>query len=135
LFWKELNVKINPDLPPPIPSEYLLNHFDRNDLRWGISQMGGRDNVSHMLGGAKIIPGKWREAIELDEVRKILPQIMQQGFKNSAIADLQHIGQNSTDIVASMPLVTPALENNKHNNFTRIPRKEFWSKDKAIKEL
>ena len=97
--------------------------------------MGGRDNVSHMLGGAKIIPGKWREAIELDEVRKILPQIMQQGFKNSAIADLQHIGQNSTDIVASMPLVTPALENKKHHNFTRIPRKEFWSKDKAIKEL
>jgi len=135
LFWKELNVKVNPDLPPPIPSEYLLNHFDRNDLRWGISQMGGRDNVSHMLGGAKIIPGKWRDAIELVEVRKILPQIMQQGSKNSSIAGLQHISQNSTDIVASMPLVTPALENNKHNNLTRIPRKEFWSKDKAIKEL
>ena len=135
LFWKDLNVNVDPNRPPPIPSEHLLNHFDRNDLRWGISQMGGRENVSHMLGGAKIVPGKWGEAIELDEVRQIIPQIMQQGPKNSSISGLQHIGQNSTAIVASMPLVTCALENNKHNNSTRIPRKEFWSKDKVIKEL
>jgi ABC-type multidrug transport system fused ATPase/permease subunit len=39
------------------------------------------------------------------EVRKILPQIMQQGSKNSSFAGLQHISQNSTDIVASMPFL------------------------------
>lgn len=124
-------MRVDPDRPPPIPSEHLLNHFDRNDLRWGITQMGGRDNVSHMLGGAKIIPGKWREAIELDVVKKILPHINQHGPKKSSIAGLQHINQNSTDIVTSMPSVSSA----KHNNSARIQAKEFWSKDKVIKEL
>ena len=47
--WEELNVPIQkyyPDQPPPIPSEFLLNHFNRNDLRWGIAQFGGRENLS-----------------------------------------------------------------------------------------
>ncbi|KAL7524714.1 hypothetical protein ACHAXR_000685, partial [Thalassiosira sp. AJA248-18] len=61
IFWEELDVpiqKINRDQAPPIPSEYLLNFFNRNDLRWGIATMGGRVNVSHLLGGAKVIPGR-----------------------------------------------------------------------------
>jgi hypothetical protein len=132
LFWEELNVGIDQDRPPPIPSEHLLNLFDRNDLRWGISQMGGRDNVSHMLGGAKIIPGKWIEAIEHFEVKNILPQIMQRDPKERSLSSLQHTNQDSTAIVTS----TASVSSDTHNNSTiRRQTKVFWSKEKVIKEL
>ena len=80
LFWEEeLQVpleKINSNQPPPIPSELILNRFERNDLRWGIAQMGGRETVSHLLGGAMIIPGKWKDAKELEVVKYyVLPLI------------------------------------------------------------
>jgi len=68
--------------PPPVPSEHLLNYFNRNDLRWGIAQMGGRVNVSYLLG-AKIIPGKWKEAIELEEVKQLLPCMKELGPERS----------------------------------------------------
>lgn len=62
-FWKTLNVPISPKDPPPIPNEALLNHFERNDLRYAIANMGGRDSVSIKLNGAKLIPGKWTQAV------------------------------------------------------------------------
>ena len=61
-FWSSVNVPIDPDLPPPIPNEALLNHFERHDLRYAIANMGGRIVVAEKLGGAKLIPGKWFEA-------------------------------------------------------------------------
>ena len=123
---------IDQDRPPPIPSEHLLTLFDRNDIRWGISQMGGRDNVSHMLGGAKIIPGKWREAIEHFEVKSILPQLMQRDAKERPVSNLQHTHQSSSALVTS----TGSVSSDTHKNSTRKrQRKEFWSKEKVIKEL
>ncbi len=62
-FWKTLNVPISPKDPPPIPNEALLNHFERNDLRYAIANMGGRESVSMKLNGAKLIPGKWTQAV------------------------------------------------------------------------
>lgn len=62
-FWSRINVPIAADKPPPIPNEALLNHFERNDLRYAIANMGGRDAVSVRLDGAKLIPGKWTQAV------------------------------------------------------------------------
>ncbi|KAL7526292.1 hypothetical protein ACHAWF_003810 [Thalassiosira exigua] len=69
LFWEDLDVplrEIHPGDPlknsPPIPSEQLLNRFGRHGLRWAIAQAGGRETVSHLLGGAAIVSGRWAEA-------------------------------------------------------------------------
>ncbi len=63
LFWSSINVPIPSDEPPPIPNEALLNHFERHDLRYALANMGGRDVVSVRLDGAKLIPGKWTQAV------------------------------------------------------------------------
>jgi hypothetical protein len=64
LFWKSVHVPIDDSLPPPIPNEALLNHFERHDLRYAIAHMGGRGCVAERLGGATLIPGKWFEACQ-----------------------------------------------------------------------
>ena len=110
IFWDEVNVTINTNNPPPIPSEQILNTFHRNDIRWAISQMGGRESVSHRLGGAIIIPGKWKDAMKFTEVKQILPSVTNVGLKPSSTM----LSNNST---------------------RRVQTKEFWSKEKVIKEL
>lgn len=72
LFWDSVNILIDNNSPPPIPSEALLNHFERHDLRYAIANMGGRDSVSEKLGGARLISGKWFEACETSEEVKCL---------------------------------------------------------------
>ncbi len=73
LFWSSMNVPISESDPPPIPNEALLNYFNRHDLRYGIYTQGGREIVSKMLNGARIMPGKWMEAVETSpELKKLL---------------------------------------------------------------
>lgn len=71
-FWKSVNVPIYKDTPPPIPSEALLNHFERYDIKYGIAYFGGRNVVAETLGGARLISGKWSEACETNEVQCLL---------------------------------------------------------------
>ena len=73
LFWSSVNVEIDPLQPPAVPNEALLNHFERHDLRYAIANMGGRGEVAIQLGGARLVPGKWSDAIrESDEVKQLL---------------------------------------------------------------
>lgn len=64
-FWSTLGVTISrdDDEPPPIPNEALLNHFERNDLRYVVVSHGGRKPLSEKLGGARIMPGRWTVAV------------------------------------------------------------------------
>lgn len=73
-FWSDVNVPSqNRSLAlPPIPSEALLNHFERHDIRWAIVFHGGREALSVRLGGLPIIPGQWKEAVKTDEVKQLL---------------------------------------------------------------
>lgn len=133
-FWDELNVPIHefyPDQPPPIPSEFLLNYFNRNDLRWGIAQFGGRENLSYALNGALIIPGKWKEAKELDMMQSLLHVIGKdtggsklRANRNSETQTKSIDANNYTQLVAMV-----------NNTASKKPRKEFWSKEKAIRDL
>jgi len=71
-FWADLGVSTSSSLPP-IPNQQLLNYYERNDLRWAIYRHGGREAVSQWLGGAPIIPGKWKEAMEAShEMRQLV---------------------------------------------------------------
>ncbi|KAI2501162.1 hypothetical protein MHU86_13308 [Fragilaria crotonensis] len=62
-FWKNVNITSFPQTRPPIPSEALLSHFERYDLRRVIAKYGGRSDLSYDLGGVEVIPGKWKDAV------------------------------------------------------------------------
>lgn len=135
-FWEDdLNVTISEYYPnelPPIPSEFLLNHFNRNDLRWGIAQIGGRETLSHVLGGAFIIPGKWKEAKKLGIIQRLMHLIdddtgvsSTKKSKGTAKSNSEEINAINREPLISMVQPTDALKQ----------RKEFWSKEKAIREL
>ena len=141
-FWDELNVPINkyyPGQPPPIPSEFLLNHFNRNDLRWGIAQFGGRENLSHALNGAMIIPGKWREAKELDIMQPLLHLIdNDRGDSKRCKRRKSETRANSIDSTNHTQPLAAMIDTASISNETaspQKPRKEFWSKEKAIRDL
>jgi hypothetical protein len=71
-FWEDVSVTIDSTKPPPLPSEAILNHFERHDLRYAIANMGGRKFVASKLGDARLIPGKWFDAIKCDEIQQLL---------------------------------------------------------------
>jgi hypothetical protein len=59
--------------PPLIPNNQLLNHYQRHDLRAAIYAYGGRECLAASLGGARIMPGRWTDAVqESPELRKLL---------------------------------------------------------------
>jgi hypothetical protein len=62
-FWSQLSVNISESEPPPIPNESLLRRTERHNIRGAIVSHGGRELLSAQLGGARIIPGKWAEAV------------------------------------------------------------------------
>ena len=147
-FWDELHVPINefyPDNPsPPIPSEFLLNHFKRNDLRWGIAQFGGRDSLSHALNGAVIIPGKWKEAKELEIIQSLLHLIDSDGGDSECSTRRNSETRRNNAINANnpkQPLVAMVVSSSTNTTTTtttaasKKPSKEFWSKEKAIRNL
>ncbi|CAJ1936213.1 unnamed protein product [Cylindrotheca closterium] len=70
--WISVNVNIPSDQPPPIPNESLLNYWERNDLRYAIYQFGGREFLSAEMNGAFLVPGKWKEASEIEWVKELI---------------------------------------------------------------
>mmetsp|Transcript_29872 Transcript_29872/g.45815 ORF Transcript_29872/g.45815 Transcript_29872/m.45815 type:complete len:427 (-) Transcript_29872:1240-2520(-) len=104
-FWEYAEVKIAPDEPPVIPNETLLNHFERYDLKNAIVIQGGREEMSQTLGGARIMPGKWADAVKYSpELQKLLkdtpglsphrpplsPQQRKNANKSSGAHDIDH---------------------------------------------
>ncbi len=110
--------------------------------------MGGRENVAYILGGAKIIPGKWELAIEFDEVKKLLPrmnggQSLPKNDSQKCSHDVPTIqqshdvpdsdGVNNTQTVKLTKLAS--LSSDKQFNSTKCQAKEFWSKEKTVKNM
>ncbi|KAL7457530.1 hypothetical protein ACHAWC_009103 [Mediolabrus comicus] len=134
-FWEDdLNVTISEYYPnelPPIPSEFLLNYFNRNDLRWGIAQIGGRETLSHVLGGAFIIPGKWKEAKKLGIIQRVMHLIDDDTNMSSTKKSKVTTKSNSQiNTINREPLISMI----QHTEATKLS-KAFWSKEKAIREL
>jgi hypothetical protein len=141
LFWEDNDVTISKyyhdQASPPIPSEYLLNQFNRNDLRWAIAQLGGREHVSYLLGGARIIPGRLNEAMELDEVKCLL-----QRFDTAKVNhdDAEHdarpkiafvYDENSINATSDQRLATLAS----YSSAISTTKKERWTKERLIQKL
>jgi hypothetical protein len=57
--------------PPPIPNYTLLYHWERNDLATVVRNVGILE-LSYELGGATVVPGKWKEAVKLPLIQHIV---------------------------------------------------------------
>lgn len=77
--------------PPPIPNETLLTFWKRHDLRGAIRQYG-REELSIDLGGAEIVPGKWREAVQQ-------VQLVRRVVQNDPRLSLEHPPTSSQHLV------------------------------------
>jgi hypothetical protein len=72
-FWISSEVIAAKGEPILIPNNQLLNHYQRHDLRAAIYAYGGRECLAASLGGARIMPGRWTDAVqESPELRKLL---------------------------------------------------------------
>ena len=112
-----------------IPSEGLLNHFGRNDLRWAISRHGGREALSLDLGGAAVVPGKWTEAVDQSvEVQKLLDS------SHPATKGLsRHVPPSSSSSNAS-----PASKSGSSKRWQQKPGrnpKGYWNRQRVLVEL
>lgn len=128
-FWVECGVHVDQSLPP-IPNEKILNFFGLNGLRWAIAQLGGRENVARQLGGVLVIPGKWEEAKELDEVKRLLPYMA-----NYTTNDDKEKGDKRKDARKTTSETIFELAPRMKCGSTAIKTNYFWSKENAIKEL
>jgi hypothetical protein len=75
-FWRDLlgDDEYSMEGPPTIPNEALLNHVERNDLRYAIVLYGGRRALSERLGGAPVMAGKWTKAAKDSRELQLLIQ-------------------------------------------------------------
>ena len=63
-FWKDCGVELGSKQPVIIPNETLLRYYGRHDIRGAIASQGGRKVLSRVLGGVRIMPGRWKEAVQ-----------------------------------------------------------------------
>jgi hypothetical protein len=158
-FWEDLNVTTTFNdrrLPPAIPSEALLNHFERYDLRQVIIKYGGREFLSEQLGGAEIIPGKWKDAVgESYLVKELvkdvahglhadLPPLSPQQKKKVSTSQLDTDNHGEDGVAGSVDTSSPdpaliLLTNRTQrwsykNKETRKPMR-YWSLPVLIEEL
>jgi hypothetical protein len=74
-FWKSVQVTIRNNEPVPIPNEALLNYCQRFDIKAAIVTHGGREDLSFLLGGSRIMAGKWNKAVATSpELQQLLRQ-------------------------------------------------------------
>lgn len=79
-FWKSVQVTIRDNEPVPIPNEALLNYYQRFDIKAAIVTHGGREDLAFLLGGSRIMAGKWNEAVATS------PELQQLLLQNSGLS-------------------------------------------------
>jgi hypothetical protein len=79
-FWKSVQVTIRDNEPVPIPNEALLNYCQRFDIKAAIVTHGGREDLSFLLGGSRIMAGKWNKAVATS------PELQQLLLQNSGLS-------------------------------------------------
>lgn len=137
-FWRvDCQVDVDPSVPPAIPSNLLLSHFGREDLRNAIA-VRGSDYLAKKLGGAEIIPGKWKEAVKESTIVQELIRNENYGLhpEMSPLSPQQKKALMANEETA---LVVHDLEERnkrrwKHNRENRRP-KSYWTTQIIVQHL
>jgi hypothetical protein len=128
-FWSNLGV--NTSRPPTIPNEALLNHFERNDLRYVVVSHGGRASLSKKLGGTRIMPGRWMEAVESSPELEALLQNASHGLLSRTIPPLSPQQKKEHQVKN----VLSATNRTRWNHSPLRRPKGYWSIETVLKEL
>ena len=106
-----------------------------------------------MLGGAKIIPGRWKDAMQLEEVKYLLPLMSSNAEPSKDAIEQQHstlengmISDQNGGYLSSImnrtlddePRLIDLVKYSNQTgcaNATTMSEKEFWTQEKAILEL
>jgi len=139
-FWTSVNVPMDTHRPPAIPSELLLNYFERHDLRYAIAHNGGRQALASWLG-TTVIPGPWKLAVKTYEVQTLLnpnntagralsptQSPYQRTFSSMNISD--RVNHHADNIKAK-----PHLEQIHDQHHHRKKSKGFWTQERIQSEL
>jgi hypothetical protein len=119
--------------PPPIPNYALLYHWNRHDLATVIRNVGKLE-LSYLLGGATVVPGKWSEAVKLALVRRVIeldeslsmdraPPSPQQKKQRLNFSQQQETEEHNND------------KNQQHDDARGRRRHGFWSQQTVVEEL
>jgi hypothetical protein len=120
-----------PNMPPPIPNNSLLFYWKRHDLANAIQKFG-RLELSSLLGGAMVIPGKWKEAVKVPLVNQVVESDPNLNMDKPPLSPQQQ-GKLLKDRLDNFPQNHSETERCNHRP---IPRKRgFWSKQKVIELL
>ena len=151
-FWiKDAKVSLSPNEPLPIPSQTLINLFQRYDLKNGIYAHGGRESVVDRLGNAVLVPGKWSEAAKTCSV---VQQLLDQSDDNTMSYDIPPISpqilQNLNEKKEKSNCVEEEVEEEHFKETNKIERfhggnrwthkkgrkpKGYWTEEIVIKQL
>lgn len=88
------------------------------------------------MGGAKVVPGRWKEAVMMEEVKYLLPLMdsakdHERSNHNITSNSIGQIGNHSMDGKRLIDIIQQSP-----NQFDVLkPEKEFWTKEKAVLEL
>ena len=121
------------DRPPPIPNDTLLAHWQRNDLSWAIRTFG-RLYVAELLGGATVIPGKWKLAVREPIVKRVI-QLDDNLTQDRPPPSQQQLNELKNVYNMSQQDIEKWGESERWKRRDNRRRRGFWSKEKVVEKL
>ena len=109
-----------------IPSENLLYYYGRHDLRAALVSTGGRETVAELLGGARILPGRWKEAVQDPQIQALL------AIDPTLSADLSPVSAANVNQTESSSADTSSP---KWSHASDRRPKGFWNLQRVVQEL
>lgn len=123
--------------PLMIPNEILLHHYGRHDLRAALSSAGGRDTVADLLGGARIMPGRWSEAVQEPLIQVLLKvdPTLSADQSPSAMATTSSTATSATTTATTADTTSQDNNTNKWSHKEDRNPKGYWSLTRVVEEL
>jgi hypothetical protein len=121
------------DQPPPIPNETLLIYWQRLDLSNAIRNVE-RSYLAESLGGALVVPGKWKLAVTEPIVKRVIE------LDDNLTEDRPPLLQQQLDELKNVYSMSPndiekwKQSRGRTGRYTRR-RRGFWSKEKVKERL
>jgi hypothetical protein len=121
------------DQPPPIPNETLLTYWQRNDLANAIRNLG-RPYLAYVLGGATVIPGRWKLAVQEPIVRCVV-DLDENLTEDRSPPSRQQLDRMKERYAMSNKDIKKWAESGRWKRREGRRGKGFWSKEKVINLL
>ena len=134
----DINHLLPDDQPPPIPSFTLLMYWQRHDLV-GVMRKEGRSDLAEWMGGAMILPGKWKDAAKIPIVKRVieLDDFLREDRPPPSPQQLKQLLKDKNNAASSEKDVIKEWNESERWNLDGRRRRGlgYWSKKRVMKEL